>query len=258
MKLRDFLAFMEDVAPLCLAEEWDNVGLLVGTTHTEIERVLLALDATPEAVAEAARVDAQLLLTHHPLMIHGTKRLMPGEPAYELIRRNIGHYCAHTNLDSAVGGVNDVLAELFGLTDTRPLQPSAHDLRAGLGRVGDIAPQPLEALARAVAHALKTPVRVCGDGARMVSRAAICGGGGSSLIDAARSSGAQVYISGDLKHHEALGALENGLCLIDATHAGTEMPVLKRLFSCLQGVRNGLQCDVNCFVYASQPWRVTV
>ena len=127
MKLNEFVALMERIAPPQLAIAEDNIGLLIGPDHDEVRRVLVALDLTVRVASEAAAIGADLVLTHHPQFFQGVKRMLPDHPdsaaAYALIRHGIGHYAAHTNYDAAPGGVNDVLAELFGLTGIAPLPP---------------------------------------------------------------------------------------------------------------------------------------
>ena len=121
MKLEDFIAVMERIAPPELAMDFDNVGLTIGTERKEIKKVLVALDCTLETAREAADWGADLLLTHHPLFVNGVKRISPHDPdtagAYFLMRHGIAHYGAHTNLDSAQGGVNDCLAQAVGVLE---------------------------------------------------------------------------------------------------------------------------------------------
>ena len=126
MKLSGFLAAMERIAPRELALEFDNPGLLIEPDHEEIKSVLVALDCTPQVAREAEERNADLVLTHHPLFFHPVQKLLYREPetaaACLLLRHGIGHFAAHTNLDAALGGVNDTLCELFGVLDALPFE----------------------------------------------------------------------------------------------------------------------------------------
>ena len=141
MKLTDFIAAMEHIAPPGLAMDFDNVGLLLGTDRHEITRVLVALDCTPATAQEAVDWNADLLLTHHPLFLDGAKRILPGDPAtagaYILLRHGIAQYAAHTNLDAAPGGVNDCLADALGIFGAAPLPPEAEQAARLFKRAAD-------------------------------------------------------------------------------------------------------------------------
>lgn len=125
-------AALEKFAPLRLAEDWDNVGLLIGSPDQKIEKILLTLDVTPAVVAEAAEIGANLLLTHHPFPFRPGKTIRTDRPEgallASLLKRDIAVYAAHTNLDSAPDGVNDVLASTLGLIEVVPLKGSAERL----------------------------------------------------------------------------------------------------------------------------------
>lgn len=240
MKLNDFLSALEAIAPQALALEWDNVGLLIGPDHDEVRHVLVALDCTPVTAQEALECAADLLLTHHPLFLSGIKRFLPNDPetagAYILARHGIGHVAAHTNLDVAQGGVNDALAAALGLTGT-----AAYGA-AGMGRIGTLpTPVSLERLAQTVAAQLDTAVRVCGAGTRLVSRVAVLGGAGSGEAEEAVAAGAEVYITGECRHHHALYAAQRELCVIEAGHYETERVALPLLIKCLQERTPGVQ-----------------
>ncbi len=242
-----FLETMESIAPKALAMAWDNVGLLIEPRSRELNTVLVALDPEPEVALEAARMGADLLLTHHPLFKDGVKHLTRDDPdtraAWILLSSGIGHFAAHTNLDEAPGGVNDALAERLGLLDVIRLSesnPAAAPLRAG--RLA--APETLEAFSRRVNTALGVDARFVGDPGRLVERAAVCGGGGMSLFEEAVKAGADVYVTADIKHHQALTARSTGVALVDATHDFSERVVLAPLINRLQERFDALQCIV--------------
>lgn len=219
----DIAAYIEEKAPAALAEEWDNVGLLVDAGQP-VHRVLAALDITPAVVAEAKRLDCQLVVSHHPVIFHALKRLSD-QPAALLVREGLSAVCAHTNFDTAEGGVNDVLAELLGLANVRPF--------AGLGRVGEVPEQSAAEFAAGAAAALGTAVMLA-DAGRPIRTVAVVGGSGGDFADAAREAGADCLLTGEAAHHEGLDALQHGMSLVVGGHYATEHPAVHRLASWLR------------------------
>ncbi len=328
--------WFEAWAPPLLAEQDDRIGLQVGTAGTEIQKVLVSLEVTPEVVEEAVRERAQLIISHHPLLRDPLADLnydiFPASLAVKLIENRIHLYVAHTNLDAAPGGVNDILAQRLGLAgvavlmpspqklyklavfvprgyeeavrqaisaagagwignysectfqtagwgtfrplpgadpflgkvgelqkvrevrletvvpehamravvqamlDSHPYEEVAYDVyllnnragQAGLGRVGRLPEKrPLRVFAKQVRDALGLQgVRLVGDPGRSVDRVALCGGAGMALMPRAARVGAEVFVTGDVKHHDAHKALELGIAVIDAGHHGTERVVV--------------------------------
>lgn len=242
MRLEDWIAVMERVAPPELAMEWDNIGLLVSPARGEIETVLVALDCTPAVAREAAETEADLVLTHHPQFFHPVRRLLMDAPdtaaACILLRSGVGHYAAHTNLDAAAGGVNEVLASLFGVEDAAPFG-------SGIGRIGTLPePETLMGLGARVGLALHTDARITGDADARIRRVAFVGGAGGSEITEARRAGAEVLVTGELRHNEALDALTLGLCCISAGHDETERIILKPLIRRLQRETDDVQYNL--------------
>ncbi|HIU46388.1 MAG TPA: Nif3-like dinuclear metal center hexameric protein [Candidatus Fimadaptatus faecigallinarum] len=247
-KVGDMLNIMNEIAPPELAEDWDNPGLLVGRADADVECMLLCVDATGAVVAEARELGAQLIISHHPLMFRATKHVRDDEPEghviCELIRADMSLIAAHTNLDMAPGGVNDALAEAVGLTDAYAPAPL---IRAG-GLTGT-----LEDIARRVERALDTRALYYGPADAWIERAALCSGaGGSELMDAARC-GAQLFITGELKHSEIILARQLGLCAICAGHFETERVVLSHLARGLQTRLDALQYKAKVFVSRAHP-----
>ncbi len=240
MKLKDWTAVMERIAPPELAMEWDNIGLLIGPESAELHRVLVALDCTPAVAREAAEQGAELVLTHHPLFFHPVRRLLPEAPdtaaACILLRHGVGQYAAHTNLDAAEGGVNDVLAGLFDIADAEAFG------EGGIGRIGTLPrAERLSVFAKCVGERLGTVPRMTGSADVCLRRAAFVGGAGGSELMAAVSAGADVLVTGELKHNEALDALTLGLCCITAGHDETERIILKPLIERLQRETDDVQ-----------------
>ena len=233
MELATFCACMERIAPRELALDFDNVGLLVEPDHSEISKVLIALDCTTVTAREAIDLGVDLLVTHHPQFFHGVKSIGFSSPvtgaAALLLRHGIGHYAAHTNLDAAEGGVNDTLAELLGLQNAAPIPLE------NIGRVGVLAsPIKLSSLVGKCNKLLHSRAAYTGDPDRLVSRIAVLGGAGGGDIEYARDAGAEAYITGEAKHNQILEAREMDLPLILCGHYETERVVLKSLQDRLQ------------------------
>lgn len=243
-RLKDILDLLEDIAPSHLAEKWDNPGLQVGTRSQEVSKVFLSLDPTLQAVKRSAREKAQLLLTHHPLIFQPLLRLdgdlYPGNVIFEALRHGISIVAAHTNLDVTQGGINDMLAHLFQLKNIQVLQNMEGDTgrEVGPGRIGNI-PEPvtLSAMIDTVKSVLKAKeVRAVGSKALKIKRVALVGGSGGSMVAAASEMGADLLITGDVGHHDALEAESRGLALIDGGHFYTEKAALALFASRLKGL----------------------
>ncbi len=247
--LREVIAALEARYAPALAESWDAVGLVCGDPEEPVRRVLFAVDATTAVVDEVIRTGADLLVTHHPLLltpVHGVPADDPkGRLVHRLIRAGAGLFVAHTNADRAAdSGVNDALAAVLGLRDAVPLEPAPADPRAGLGRVGNLAaPMTLREFAARAADVLPATVggvRVAGEPHRVVRRVAVCGGSGGSLVGAAAAAGADVLLTSDLKHHPASDAGEtDGPALCDVAHFATEWPWLPVAAELLRGDLGG-------------------
>ena len=239
MRLNDFIAAMERIAPPELALDFDNPGLIVGTKRTDIKRVLVALDCSVPAVREAAKLKCDLVLTHHPLLFHAVKHIDPFDPAtapvFELIENGIGMFAAHTNLDSAEGGVNTTLCRLLGILNERPVPPE------DLCRVGELEHEmSFIEFASRVESVLGADVRISGR-ERPVRRVMVCGGSGGSEYPLAAEVGADVLVTGECRHNEAIEAECAGVNVIVAGHYETEAIVLPELVKRLEAVTEGVE-----------------
>ena len=216
MKIREIADAIEQYAPLRLQEEWDNAGIQVGNPDAEITGVLLCTDATEAVVAEAIERGMNLVISHHPLIFHGLKKIMGRTPVERTVAMAIKHditiYSAHTNMDSAWQGVSFRMAEKLGMTDVHflddnPVPPygEQESASAGCGVIGDIKPATALEVLQRVKEAFEVgAVRYSGDGGSMVSRVALCGGAGGFLLDKAVEAGAQLYITADMRYHDFL------------------------------------------------------
>lgn len=263
--VRDVIGTVLAAYPVALAEEWDTgIGLTCGDPDEVVYSVLLAVDADEATVDETIRVGAQMLLTHHPLLFQPVQSVAEHTPKGALISRmiqsGVAHLAAHTNADSAVGGVNDALAGVLGLTDLRPLVPTADGGPAGSGRVGRLAaPMSLQEFAGHVAQRLPATVagvRAAGDPGRSVSTVAVCGGAGQGFLDAAAGVGADVYVTSDLRHHvvSEFVADPNRPAVVDVAHWAGEWPWLARAAALLEAAHPEL--DVQVSTIRTDPWTV--
>ncbi len=233
---------LERIAPRHLAEDWDNTGLLVGSYAQKVERILVALDVDDTVVAEAIERSADMIVAHHPAIFRGMKQLrtdLPlGRRLAALLTHGIAVAAAHTNLDITRGGVNDVLAARLGLEklSTFITTEQADGSAESLGRIGTLpAPVAIDDFAHSVCERLGVShVRLVRAADRPVRRVAICGGAGADFIDDAVRRDADVYVTGDVKYHDAQRAVEQGMHIIDAGHFGTEVPVLPVLADLLR------------------------
>jgi dinuclear metal center YbgI/SA1388 family protein len=343
-RLADVIAVLERAYPPELAESWDAVGLVCGDPEQPVSRVLVAVDPVPDTVFEALELEAQLLVTHHPLLLRGVHGVPANSPkgalVHHLIRSGVGLYTAHTNADSADPGVSDALAQELGVTVTGPLQPRAVELQdkiattippgpdtervvaaltaagatlvgegwrrefvlprarrrtvvealrathpdlepafdlvelvtapggRGLGRVGELdQPETLLDFLDRVASSLPSTawgVRAAGDPDRMIRRVAVCGGAGDSAFDAATASGADVYLTADLRHHPAsehllAGSLPGRVtpALVDVAHWASEHPWCHQAASVI-GRELGSTVEVCVSWRRTDPWNLGV
>ena len=235
MKVRDITETLEQFAPLSIQEGWDNSGLCIGSPEDEVHGVLLGFDCTPELIDEAVAKGCDMVVTHHPLIFHGLKRIRGGEPVTDAVikavRAGVAVYAAHTTADKVIAGVSGAMARRLGLKDIALMEDEGG---YGLGAVGTL-PQPMTG-EEAIAYVkekfgLKT-VRASKPVDR-VEKVAMCGGSGGSEIDAARATGAQLYISGDISYHHFF--TPEGFMVLDIGHFESEVDIVGILFKVISG-----------------------
>lgn len=232
--VREIESFLYGWAPRELAESWDNVGLLVGDPEAAVERVLVALDITPQVVDEALERGCQLIVAHHPVMNcawHPVQTVRAddrqGKTLTALLRGGVAAICMHTNLDAAEGGVNDQLAKALGLTDTIPLNEQK------IGRIGTLScEKPLEQFLHDVVKSLGCRGLRYRSGGRPVRRVAVGGGACGEYIPQALAQGCDTFVTSDLRYNDFLDT--QGLNLIDAGHFPTEDVVCAEVVRRLQ------------------------
>ena len=232
----DIVAFLETFAPTELAEEWDNVGLLVGDRAQPVRRVMTCLTVTDDSVDEAVSEGADLLVSHHPLPFRPLRRIttetVPGRLLWKLIRAGIAVYSPHTAFDSARQGINQRLAEGLGLLQIAPLLPHDADaVEPGTGRWGRFVPAlPLASLAERVKSLLRVEqLQLVGQRDQPVERLAIGCGSAGELLEAARQHACDAMLLGETRWHTCVEAAAHGVALILPGHYSSERFAIEQL-----------------------------
>jgi len=263
----DLAAAAEALWPAAGAEAWDAVGLVSGDPRASVERVLLAVDAVSDTVDEAIESRADLLLTHHPLLLRGVTTVAAdrykGAVISRLIKADCALLTAHTNADVVDDGTSGVLAERLGLRGAAPIASDAYG--GGIGRVGDLAEATtlgrFASLVASVLPATAGGVRVSGSYVRPVRRVAVCGGAGDAYLAAPAVLGADVYVTADLRHHPAQEAREQALltggpALVDVSHWASEWLWLEIAAAALRAALPGVEFIVS--ELRTDPWDFAV
>ena len=217
-------------APFDTAEDYDNVGLLVGSWDLPVTRILCTLDVTENTVREAGELGAELIISHHPLMFHGRRRLIQGDPEADTLKAlmisNISLISAHTNWDQSVFSGSASAAADLGITGLR---------QDGYLFTGELpSPMSAEHVKRLIEEKIGAPVRMYGDGSRTVTTMSFGGGAFGEGYRAAQSAGSQAYLTGEIRHHEIIDAVARGMVIYDAGHYASEAPMIPRLISYLK------------------------
>ncbi len=236
---------LNEIAPFELAAEWDNSGIMVDCDR-DITAALVALDITDEVIQQAESLGCELIISHHPVIFHPLKRLTQHDIAYKLVQKNISAISAHTNLDAAQGGVNDVLAQMFGLVAPVPLH--------SFGRIGMLnSPVKFSDLCNLCAAHLGPNLRYV-DSTKPIEVLAVVSGSVGDYVQRAKDAGADCLLTGEAAHHDALLAKELGMSLIVTGHFATEFPVVpvlaQKLSEKLPEIKfTPSQCEQDSFSY---------
>jgi len=262
VRVKDIFQWIDSWAPFRYAESWDNCGIQVGNPESLVTRVLVALDPASSVLNEAHELACQCVVTHHPLLLRPINSvrtdLWPGSIIRQALIFGISIVAAHTNLDAARHGTNAQLKELLRLNATEPLDAEAlhrgDERYLGVGLVGLL---PREATLESLAGALNgvlagTVVRTTGDLRKPITRVAICTGSGGSLMGMVLASGADVFVTGDLKYHDARLAEESGLAVIDIGHFASEKLILEPFGDFLRSRAKSEAAELEVFVSKSE------
>ena len=259
--LQEVCQYLESFAPVALAEDWDNVGLLIGRRERTVERIMTCLTITPESVQEAIRERAGLIVTHHPFPFRPIKRITNdatvGSMLLDLIQAGIAVYSPHTAFDSAAQGINQQLAEGLQLSNIRPLVAAVEDPAIGSGRWGDYsASKPLAEVTEMLKQFLSlSQLRVVGEADKPIRRVAIgCGAAGEFLYQVDRA-GTDLLVLGETNFHTCLEARSQGVALLLTGHYASERFAVERLANQLRSVWQGVNVwashdETNPFRYA--------
>lgn len=253
MLVKEMLDIIDEIAPFDTAESFDNVGLITGNPDAEVTGVMLALDVTASVVDEMVELGANLLITHHPLLLSPVRHVLENHYESRLIlkmaRAGVSMITAHTNLDKSPEGTNTALCRLLRLRNVTG---------EGLVRTGDLTAGPVRAgaLQAQIARILRAPVILYGAEEHMVHRLGLCSGSGSDGWAEAFGQGADAFLTGEVKHHHALEAAENGMVLFAAGHFATEDPGMDSLCDSLQKALNRVECNVAVYRTGTIPYPV--
>lgn len=240
LTVRQVYDFIHAIAPFDTQEDFDNSGLLVGSMDKEVTGIHVAMDVTANVLEEAIREGANLIVTHHPMMFRGRKTLTDSDREGRLLCRMIRHgiclIAAHTNLDRAPGGINDVLAQVIGLQNV-----TGEDFV----RVGKLpCPMTAAAFGAQLEKALHTTVRLMGYEDTLVETVGVCSGSGDDYWPQAAAMGAEAFVTGETHHHVVLDAADTDMVLFECGHHATEEPGIFALADALQKWINEVQYNV--------------
>lgn len=235
-------------------EDYDNAGFLLGDAKSDYKGALVALDLTPAVVGEAVALGLSLVVTHHPFIFTGVKRLTDatetGRMTMKLIQHGISVYAAHTNLDNLPWGVNGILAEKLGLTNTRILKPFACDPNLGAGMVGELVePMDAEAFLQKVKSLtgipfVRTSLNIKHLTLNTIKRVALCGGSGAEFIGDALAARADIYLTADLKYHD-FQRTDGRMVLADIGHYESEQFAKEIIFRAISEKFSNFACRIS-------------
>lgn len=243
IQVQNLLTYMESLAPKALAMDWDNPGLQIGCPEQEVHKILIALDPFEGVCREAVQTGADLVITHHPMFFRPAKNITSssatGRAAMTLIQNGISLFSAHTNLDIASGGINDVLAAKLGMKDVEVFGEE------NLLRKGSIPCQPLSAFLEKVKTALGCPGLRYADGGIPCRKIAVGGGACADSFWEAKLDGCDTFVTSDIKYNQFWDARDIGLNLIDAGHFYTENPIVAVLAEKIQAAFPDIQVEIS-------------
>lgn len=246
MNIAELYEYLDGKIPAHLSCDWDNDGLMCcPDPDREIRRVLIALDVTDKTVSTAIEGEYDLIISHHPLIFKPMRSVTPynitSAKVIELIKNDISVMSFHTRLDAVKGGVNDELAEIFGLVGAEPFGPDGEEL----GRIGTLEkPMSFSEFAALVRDTLGCKSVFAADSGRYSYRIAVLGGSGSDFVEAAKRAGADTFVTGELGYHYLCDAPDNGINLISAGHFHTENPVCDRIAELVSEADPYIEIDI--------------
>lgn len=252
--VKQSLQLLKDFAPeeFSYKLEYDNVGLIVGKYDAEVHKIICCLDVTEYVIDEAIALNAELIISHHPMIFFPissvTNETVLGKKIMKAIENGISIYAAHTNLDYVKDGINEYIASMLGLRNIECMQPYISS-NEGIGRVGELPNKVFcTVLKGEIESILKDSyVRIVGEPYNQVKRIAVingAGGGDTKYVDMALSAGADCLVTADVKHHVAMYARESGITLIEPQHYTMEHAYISRLVQILKIEAKSSKVDV--------------
>ena len=242
--VHNLVKWLDEIAPFCGAEEWDNVGPLIGDYSKNVSRVLVSLDVDKHSLEKALSLECDCIISHHPLLFKPLRTIVrgyyPSDLIYKLVKHDISVIAIHTNLDASTHGTNCILADCVGLRDIRPIKklalPEPPQNYFGMGVVGQLSsPVSFNLLLTRVSEVLGGSILMYGGPKdRKIEKVAICSGSGGSMVDDVIRAGVDCFITGEIKYHEAQLAIYNGVNIIAGGHFATEFLVVQRLVTFLR------------------------
>lgn len=237
--ISDICEYLDQFAPTRLAEDWDNVGLLAGNRADHVTKIMTCLTITPASVAEAIEQKANLIVSHHPLPFRALKKIttdtIPAKMLWELIRAGVAIYSPHTGFDSAGSGINQMLADRFGLRNTRPLNPIVDDKDGlGSGRIGEAKGTFGEFIQTCKQQLGLDGMHIVGSLDQPVGNVAIACGSGGSFLGKANQANCNTFVTGETTFHTCLEAESTGTNLILLGHYASERFAIEFLAENLQ------------------------
>jgi dinuclear metal center YbgI/SA1388 family protein len=235
MKTQQILDILQSIAPLQLSEDWDNVGLLIGWSDSDIRRVMTTLDVTDATLQEAIERKADLIVSHHPLPFRPLKAIttdtLSGRLICKALQHRISIYSPHTAWDNTSGGINDQLGDIIGMIDRKPMTPSLKMPSLGSARIGTLAkPSTIADLVEQLKSTISDIVPSCNaELTHTVRRIAICCGSGGSMISQAIKLGVDVLLTGEATYHQNLEASAANVVILAIGHHQSESFAMKTL-----------------------------
>ena len=228
MTVQDIFNFLNSKFPVSTACDFDNVGVLVGDKQQEVKTAIIALDCNDLVVKKAINENAQLIVTHHPVIFNPLKNVLSDSLIYKLIKNNISVISMHTNLDVGVGGVNDSLANAISLNNIETvLAEDGYALR-----IGTVSPVSATQFAEQLKNSLNTTIKYV-ETERQIENVLICSGSGGNFLNEAVKYGCDAFVTADVKHNVFLEASHLNIAIFDAGHFETENVVIDQLLNLL-------------------------
>lgn len=233
--VKDIYDFIDSIAPFDTAEEWDNSGFLVGDEAKIVNKIIFALDVTDDIINQAVAGNADLIITHHPIIFKPVSNVLSDSLVYKLIKNDLSIICAHTNYDKAVDGVNDILCKTVGLTDVSKIDGTCLNTGytdfANINDFADMIKSQLKGLVRFNSYKGE------------IKKVAVCSGAGSDYLETAKKLGCDILLTGDGSHHSFLDSDDMGIGLVCAGHFETENIAINPL---LEKIKNNF--DIECIL----------